>query len=136
MTQARTERLLLGGVLGMLLLVAGMDNSSDTAAQMRTDAPWTAWLALRAPKSDPSKPPVFYLLVYGWDSRRLHMIHMPETSASTKAYATAFGRLAAEPTNAATPAAERALAQFYRTELQSWIGPHIYLRWVSNIDDP
>jgi len=113
---------------------------------MRAHAPWIAWIALRGAGSDASKPPVFYLLVYRWDDRLLHVIQIPETRASLKAYAASLQRSPNEPADAAapaapgaeygSPAAERALIQFHDAELQNWISPQLSLRWTSNLANP
>jgi hypothetical protein len=67
---ARLERIILGAVLGVVMLAAWMDGSSETASRMRSHAPLTAWLALRGTSQDLSKPPAIYLLVYKSDESR------------------------------------------------------------------
>jgi hypothetical protein len=139
MNEPRKERLILGGFLAILLVAVWMGASSDIAAQMRAHAPWVAWIALRGANSDSSKPPIFYLFVYRWDDRVLHVIQIPETRASLKAYAASLQRSPDKPTDAAArdvPAAERALAQFHNAELQNWISPRLSLRWTSNLANP
>lgn len=109
MNNPRTERLIFGGFLAILLVTAWMSASSDTSAQMRAPAPWIAWLALRGANPDSSNPPAFYLLLYRWDDRVLHAIQIPETRASLKAYAAALRRSPGEPSDGAVPVAGNAL---------------------------
>lgn len=136
MKNQRIERLIAGCFLAILMAAAWLDNSSETAAQMRARTPWMAWLALRGPASDASKPPAFYLLAYRWDERVLHVIRMPETPAALKAYTASLRRSPGQPADAAAPAAERALVQFYGTQIKDWVSPRLSLRWTSGLADP
>jgi hypothetical protein len=118
-----------------MLIAAWMDNSSETTAKMRARTPWSAWLALRGKSSDYSRPPAFYLLVYSWDNRALHVIQMPETGAAVKSYTSTL-RKTTWSAEAAAPAADRALAQFYGQQVNEWVQPRLCLRWFSEMTDP
>src|SRR5262249_2132506 len=109
---------LLAALLVIVLGLVWLDAVSETARAYRSGKPWAAWLSLK-PAGATSVTPVVYLLTYSWDRRTLHLVRMPESYASRKAFAAG---------------GDRRLTQFFNDELRSGSGPRLSLRWPSAPD--
>ena len=74
MSAARAERWILAALIAVLLGLIALDMNSRVAAQLRTDEPWMARLAL-SPGASAGSP--LYLVRYDWNRRMLHLIRLP-----------------------------------------------------------